>query len=330
MSDRRQLPQLSGGLLLADGGIETDLIFRQNWYLPSFAAFVLLDDRLGTEALRDYYRPYLRIARAAGFGLVLETPTWRASHDWGELLGYDPAGLDRMNRRGVELLNELREEADTSAVPILISGCIGPRADAFDSAESMTADQAQRYHSPQVHALGSSASDLVSALTLAYAAEAIGVVRAAEQEGVPVVISFTVETDGRLPDGSSLEEAVLHVDEATQCGPAYYMVNCAHFSHLHSTFEATPGASTAWRSRIRGLRANASARSHTELDAATDLDEGDPARFGVQSAQLLAQLPALTVLGGCCGTDARHIEAVSRSLLGVTNAAGPDFTSPGS
>ena len=328
MSDRGPLPQLSGGLLLADGGIETDLIFRQGWNLPSFAAFVLLDDSTGQEALRDYYRPYLSIARSAGFGLVLETPTWRAGHDWGDLLGYDSAGLARVNRQGVQLLSELREEADTGAVPILISGCLGPRADA---GIVMTADQALLYHSPQVQTLGSSGTDFVSALTLAYPAEAIGIARSAQEEGVPVVISFTVEADGRLPDGSTLEEAVLQVEEATDGGPAYYMVNCAYFSHLRSTFEATSGASTAWRSRIRGVRANASDRSHAELDAATDLDDGDPARFGDQSAQLLSQLPALMVLGGCCGTDARHVEAISRSVLALTDAADvPDSSGPSS
>jgi len=328
MSDRGPLPQLSGSLLLADGGIETDLIFRQGWDLPSFAAFVLLDDSAGTEALRDYYRPYLSIARSAGFGLVLETPTWRAGHDWGDLLGYDTAGLARVNRQGVQLLSELREEADTGAVPILISGCRGPRADAFNAGIVMTADQALRYHSPQVQTLGSSGTDFVSALTLAYPAEAIGIARSAQEEGVPVVISFTVETDGRLPNGSTLEEAVLQVDEATDGGPAYYMVNCAHFTHLRNTFEANPGAPTAWRSRLRGVRANASDRSHAQLDAATDLDDGDPARFGDQSAQLLSQLPALMVLGGCCGTDARHIEAISRSVLALTDAGVPDSSGP--
>lgn len=330
MSDRRLLPQLNGILLLADGGIETDLIFRQGWDLPSFAAFVLLDRKAGIKALRDYYRPYLRIARAAGFGLVLETPTWRAGQDWGHLLGYDATGLERVNRHGVQLLSELRDEAETGAIEVLISGCIGPRAASFDSRNIMTADQAQRYHAPQIRALGSSASDLVSALTLAYPAEAIGITRAAEQEDVPVVISFTVETNGRLPDGSTLEEAVLLVDEATQRGPAYFMVNCAHFSHLQSTFESSPGASVAWRSRIQGVRANASNRSHSDLDAATDLDDGDPARFGNQCARLLAQLPALTVLGGCCGTDSRHIEAVSRSVLAVHQAEAQNSSDPAS
>jgi len=312
MDIRQPLPQSGGAVLLTDGGIETDLIFRQGWDLPDFAAFVLLADGTGREALRNYYRPYLLLAASAGFGVVLETPTWRASRDWGRRLGYDAAGLERVNRQGVWLLNELREEAAPMSVPVLVSGCIGPRADGFDSDDVMSAEQAEEYHAPQVDALAASASDLVTALTLAYPAEAIGVVRAAGHAGVPVVISFTVRTDGRLPDGSSLEEAIRQVEQETQGAPAYYMVNCAHFSHLRDTFGGA--ASSPWTSRLRGLRANASERSHAELDAAADLDDGDPTQFGAQFVKLLADLPALTVLGGCCGTDARHIEAVARSI----------------
>lgn len=188
----------------------------------------------------------------------------------------------------------------------------------------MTADEAQRYHEPQIAALGSEATDVVSALTLAYPAKAIGITRAGEQVGVPVIISFTVEIDGRLPDGTTLERAVDMVDEATQGLPAYYMVNCAHFGHMRRTFARRPGGSSTWQSRVRGLRANASERSHAQLDAATDLDDGDPARFGAEAAQLLAQLPELNVLGGCCGTDARHIEAAARAVVG-DGAAAADF-----
>lgn len=325
MTTRRPLPRPGSGPLLTDGGIETDLIFRQGWDLPSFAAFVLLGDEAGREALRAYYRPYLCIAKDAGLGLVLESPTWRASRDWARPLGYDARGIERVNMHGVQLLHELREEFDLGALTVLISGCVGPRADGFHPGSALSEDRAERYHSAQVRTLASSGADLVTALTLTCPAEAIGITRAALRADVPVVISFTVETDGRLLSGSTLAEAVLEVDAATEGGPAYYMVNCMPFTHLRNTLQTGSSASTDWRSRLRGVRANASERSHAELDAATDLDDGDPATFGSQAAALRAQLPALTVLGGCCGTDSRHVQAVARSLIAAHVTPGPPY-----
>src|SRR5436189_1651192 len=139
---------------------------------------------------------------------------------------------------------------------------------------------------------------MVTVLTINYTEEAVGVARAAEAHGLPSVISFTVETDGRLPTGQPLAEAIDQVDSATGGAPAYFMVNCAHPTHFEAEL-----AGGAWRERIRGIRANASKLSHAELDEADGLDAGDPAELADDHARLNALLPNLNVLGGCCGTD---------------------------
>ncbi|MDQ3643285.1 MAG: homocysteine S-methyltransferase family protein, partial [Actinomycetota bacterium] len=244
------LPQLAETVFLTDSGLETDLIFHHGYDLPDFAAFVLLDDASGVEALRRYYRDHATIARDAGVGFVLESPTWRASPDWGERLGYPPARLADVNRRAIALLVDLRAELENEVRPVVISGCVGPRGDGYRPAELMSADDAQRYHATQIATFAATEADLVTAMTITYVEEAIGIARAARQADVPVVISFTVETDGRLPNGSSLEDAVRAVDQATDRYPAYYMVNCAHPSH----FSAVLDDGGDWTSRLRGVR----------------------------------------------------------------------------
>ena len=299
------LPQLAGGPFITDGGMETTLIFHEGLELPHFAAFVLLDDESGREALRSYFARYIDIARERGVGIVLDTPTWRANADWGELLGYSEDTLADVNRRGVGLLEELRSEAGTQP-PIVIAGCIGPRGDGYRADDLMSPDEAAEYHSSQVASFVGTAADLVSALTLTYADEAIGIVRAAQAKGMPVAISFTVETDGRLPSGESLREAVEAVDERTGDAAEYFMINCAHPTHFeHVLDDAGP-----WLGRIHGVRANASTKSHAELDEAEELDEGDPADLAARYRELRERMPNLNVVGGCCGTDHRHIDEI--------------------
>ena len=305
------LAQLADQVFLTDAGLETALIFHHGYDLPHFAAFVLLDDEAGLETLRRYYREHADIARDAGVGFVLESPTWRASPDWGELLGYSPERLADVNRRAIDLLVDLRAELQDVVRPVVISGCVGPRGDGYRPAELMSEDDAQRYHSTQISTFAGTDADLVTAMTITYAAEAIGIARAAEEAALPVVISFTVETDGRLPGGSSLEDAVVAVDLATDAYPAYYMVNCAHPTH----FAAVLDGGGDWTARLRGVRANASRRSHAELDEAEDLDDGDPQELGRQYHDLRARAPQLTVLGGCCGTDRRHVREIAAACI---------------
>jgi S-methylmethionine-dependent homocysteine/selenocysteine methylase len=299
------LPQLGDDLFLTDGGMETWLVHERGFELPQFAAFTLLDDARGVEALRAYFAPYVGLARANGLGLVLDAPTWRASSRWGELLGYDAGQLAELNRRAVALVDDVREEAYD--VRILVGGCVGPSDDAYAPSEQVSAEAAYAYHRPQVETVAHTPADFVNALTLTYSAEAIGIARAANAVGLPVAIAFTVETDGRLPGGETLGDAIAAVDGAAQVD--YFMINCAHPTHFTGAI-----ADGEWRDRVWGVRANASAKSHVDLDEAEELDSGDPQELASHYPELRERLPNLRVAGGCCGTDERHIAAICAAL----------------
>lgn len=290
-------------MFVTDGGLETDLVFHHGVELACFAAFPLVQHPDTREVLRRYYAGYLDIARRHGAGFVVEAPTWRANPDWAARLGFSPSQLDVLNRQAIELAEEVRAAAASDGITAVVSGCIGPRE------RAMTADEAQDYHAPQVASFAATTADLVTAVTINDAAEAVGIVRAAAAADVPVAVSFTVETDGRLATGQSLRAAVEQVDADTGARAAYFMVNCAHPTHLATTFD-----DGQWLRRVVGVRLNASTRSHAELDEAEDLDEGDPDDFGTRTAALRERLPAATVFGGCCGTDARHVASIWRRL----------------
>lgn len=287
---------------VSDGGLETDLIFHRGLDLPEFASFPLVEDDAGRTVLRDYYDGYADVARAAGAGLVLESPTWRANPDWGARVGYDAPALARANRTAIEFLGELRESyGDLADVRLL--GAIGPRGDGYVAGEKADPDEATEYHRAQVEAFAAAGADLVAAYTLTGPEEGIGIARAARSAGVPVLIGFTVETDGRLPDGTPLREAVARVEAAA--APDGFVVNCAHPTHIDPALEAGE-----WLARIVQVNPNASTLSHAELDDAEELDEGDLGLLTSSYDALRPKLPALRVVGGCCGTDARHVAAL--------------------
>jgi S-methylmethionine-dependent homocysteine/selenocysteine methylase len=304
---RSNLPQLGDATFLTDGGLETTLIYHQGIDLPYFAAFDLLKDKEGKKILKDYYVHYLNIARQynAG-GFILESATWRANPDWGRKMGYSAAGLDQINRMAIEQLAELRTAYEAKNFRIVISGCLGPRGDGYVPAGIMTPQEAEAYHSPQIESFSKTAADLVSAFTLNYTNEAIGIIRAAKQFNMPVVISYTLETDGNLPSGELLKDAIREVDQVTDGYAAYYMINCAHPSHFHRVLQAGGD----WVKRIRGIRANASTRSHKELDESTHLDTGDKQQLAQGYQDLKPLLPNLTIIGGCCGTDHTHLDRI--------------------
>jgi len=307
---RDRLPQLDAEVFLTDGGIETTLIFDDGLDLPDFAAFTLLRDEEGRAALVRYFDRYAEIARRDGVGIVLETPTWRANPDWGSRQGYAAADLDAANRDAVDLVLDTRARWEQPSTPVVVSGCIGPRGDGYQPDSILTADEAQAYHAVQIGTFADTEADLVTAITMTHTGEAIGLTRAAQAEDMPVVISFTTETDGRLPTGETLGEAITAVDAATDSGPAYYMINCAHPEHFSGAVE--PDA--AWVSRILGVRANASRLSHAELDEAEELDPGNPQELAQDYVALSSRLPRLSVLGGCCGTTHEHVSAISRAF----------------
>ncbi len=309
---RHNLPQLNGGLFLTDGGIETTLIFHEGLDLPEFAAFDLLKNEKGRTALLDYFRRYATIAAEHGTGFIFETPTWRSNPDWGAKIGYSAETLAQANRDAVTLTAQVRDEFVGRIPQMVISGCIGPRDDGYRPSAMMTAAEATRYHAVQINTFAETEADMVTAITMTYPEEAIGVVEAAKSAEMPVVISFTVETDGRLPNGQSLQSAIEQVDAATDGYAAYFMLNCAHPTHFADALQA----GEPWTQRIRGLRANASRMSHEELDNAEELDEGNPDELGQQYRSLIDhQLSNLNVLGGCCGTDHRHLQAIAHNCV---------------
>ena len=303
---RDSLPQLDGDWFLTDGGIETTLVFHKGIDLPEFASFPLLDNGAGRDTLRDCVRPYLELARKHGAGIIIETLTWRASRDWAQKLGISSVDLERLTRAAVDEVVAFRKEYESNGHPVVISGNIGPRGDAYNPNRLLGIEEAQRYHAEQIGVFRDSEVDLVTSMTLTHVEEAIGITRAAGAADLPVVISFTVETDGRLPNGLPLSEAIESVEQDESPSPAYYMINCAHPTHFASVLEPAAG----WVERIRGLRANASALSHAELDESTEIDEGDPAELGEKHRELLEVLKKVNILGGCCGTDHRHVDAI--------------------
>ncbi|WP_448574135.1 homocysteine S-methyltransferase family protein [Trichothermofontia sp.] len=310
---RHHLPQLSNQLFLTDGGMETTLIFHEGLDLPDFAAFNLLKSEAGYRTIERYFHTYIKIAQHHQVGFILESATWRANPDWGTRLGYSSTALTEMNRRAIALLHDLRRDTETEQTPIVISGCLGPRGDGYIADNAMTAEEAANYHRPQIAAFRDADADLVTAITMNYAEEAIGIARAAQALEMPVVISLTVETDGNLPTGQSLKDVIVQIDEATDQAPAYYMLNCAHPTH----FAAALANNEPWLTRIRGIRANASQKSHAELNESETLDDGNPEELGHQYRHLLSRLPHINVLGGCCGTDHRHIAAICQACLPV-------------
>jgi homocysteine S-methyltransferase len=289
---------------VTDAGMETDLIFHHGIDLPFFAAFPLLAQDSGRAVLTRYYEAFAAVAAGAQAGLMLESPTWRANPDWGTRLGYTPQALARANTDGIDLLARLRDRYAATVGEILVSGTVGPRGDGYEPDLLMAPADAADYHSAQIRAFADAGADFVTAYTLTHTGEAIGVVQAARAAGLPVAISFTVETDGRLPGGVSLADAVTTVDSIA--APDYFLVNCAHPTHVEPGF-AEGGE---WLARIQGLRSNASELSHAELDEAETLDDGDPVALVAAHRRLESLLPNLRIIGGCCGTDVRHVAAL--------------------
>ena len=306
-SRRQSLPQLNGtGLFVTDCGLETELIFHDGLDLPCFAAFPLLENPDTRARLRRYYDGYLAIARDHDGGFVIETPTWRANPDWAAQLGYSPEQLDAANRAAVSLAEEVRAAAAADGITAVVSGCVGPRGDGYDPGSAMTPEEAERYHSVQIGTFATTTADQVTAITMTNAEEAIGIVRAASAAGIPAAISFTVETDGRLPTGQPLREAIGQVDAATGARARISWSTAPTPLTLPMHWQPTGRGGEGYV----GLRANASMRSHAELDEATERDEGDPVDLGARHAALRDRLSTVTVLGGCCGTDARHVVAI--------------------
>lgn len=308
-------PHESANLFLTDGGLETTLVFLEGFTLPYFAAFDLLKDEKGYNAIKCYYRRYLKIAKDFKAGFILESPTWRANPDWIEKIGYPISAVAEINEKAVQLMVDLKCEFENEINSIIISGCVGPRGDGYIPDNTMTAEEAEKYHSAQIEAFSHTPVDMISAITMNYVEEAVGIARAASAFNLPVVISFTVETNGKLPTGMSIKEAIDQVDENVKESPLYFMINCAHPTHFKN--ELHNGQNEQWTRRIKGIRANASCKSHAELDEATELDRGNPHELGDEYKKLKHTFNQLNVFGGCCGTDEEHVLEIANQVKAV-------------
>lgn len=306
------LPHTSADLFITDGGMETTLIFLEGYELPCFAAFDLLISNEGYTALKNYYRQYLNIAKELHTNFILESPTWRANPDWLEKTGYPASALAEINTKAIQLLAELQKEFEQDIDNIVLSGCIGPRGDGYKPSDIMRAEEAEKYHAAQIEIFSHTPVHLVTAATMNYVEEAIGIARAASAAKLPSVISFTVETNGALATGMPLQEAIEQVDKHTSEPPLYYMLNCAHPTHFFH--ELQKGKNQQWVQRLKGIRANASCKSHAELDEATELDRGNPRDLGNENRKLKAAFNQLNVFGGCCGTDVEHVRAIATEV----------------
>ena len=298
-------------MLLTDGGLETDLIFNHNIELEHFAAFPLVENKAQKNVLKNYYKDYLELAKTYQTGFILESPTWRANLDWGNELGYSEAQLIEVNKEAIALMKELKGQYEKDLSEIHISGQIGPKGDGYVVGGTMSSDEAAKYHNLQVEAFNSAGADMVTAITMTYIDEALGVVLSAQHHKIPVVISFTIELDGNLPSGEGLKEAIEAIDSKTNSYASYYMINCAHPTHFLDILKDDG----KWKNRIKGIRANASTMSHEELDECEELDTGDKQLLSQGYEELNKLLPNLKIIGGCCGTDHTHIAHICNHII---------------
>jgi homocysteine S-methyltransferase len=300
---RKNLPQLGTDIFACYTGMETEILFRDGIDLPGFACYPLLLNPEHKNLIREYYGKLADLARDQNVGLILESVTWVANRDRGAELGFSPAELKRFNLEAIQLLAEVREEKGD--LPTVLSGQVGPRDDGYAPKSKMTTEQAADYHSEQIEVYAQSDVDIVSGFTICYPEEAAGIVRAAQRHELPVAIAFTVETDGRLPCGTSLKDAIEQVDNETKSGAEYFLLNCAHPDHFTPILD-----NGQWMKRLKGIVANASRCSHAELDNAIELDDGDPVELGLQLGALRNQYPHLTIVGGCCGSSLKHMKHI--------------------
>ena len=322
-NSKNRLPHQINRLCLTDAGLETWLVFQRGIELREFASFELLNNTEGRDLLESYYSDFMDMAEQAKMGFVAETVTWRANPEWGAKLGYTLPELADINRDAVAMLDNLRKGSPNSA-NIFLCGNVGPRGDGYVPGKLMSVAEAQDFHSFQIDVLANARTDMVSAFTLTNVPEALGIARAAGEADVPCVISFTLETDGNLPSGQKLKDAITEMDANAFTRPAYYMINCAHPDHFAATLEEAP-----WMKRIRGIVANASRCSHTELDEADELDSGDPVDLGQALSVIRKRFAHIQVLGGCCGTDIRHMAEIAQAVGSQSFSLGATPKSPG-
>ncbi len=325
LASTNPLPQLTGKLCLTEGGIETYMQYKKGHAFRHFCLFDLMDRPEARADLRTYHEDLIKVALKHKVGAILDGVHYRTSRDWGELLGYSKQGLKEVVIQGIEFYKDLARQYQTADSPMPVSGVVGPRGDAYKVGRIMSADEAEDYHAEQLETMKQAGADFATALTFSQVDEAIGVVRAAQAIDLPVVVSFALGAGGRLKTGVDLSDAIETVDEATGNGPVYFMINCTHPVDFAPAFKA-PGP---WVKRLCGLRPNASSLAHGVLCQLGHLEEGNPVELGQQMADMARRFSHITVWGGCCGTDAVHVDEIAKAVLSARKTDQPEFAATG-
>lgn len=311
MADAKSFPsKQEGRFYLSEGGTETELMYKYGFELPEFAMFPLLNNPDAVSKMREMFRSYLEVVAVNGMCALMGGLDYRASPDWGERLGYSPEGLAEANHHALAFLREIADEYTTDIQEILIQGVIGPRGDAYERNETITENEAEDYHSVQLKTLKEADVDLALAMTFNNIRESIGVARAAAKVGVPLAISFIVNSESKLDTGQSLGEAIATIDAETNHAPEFYSVNCCHPIEYEPAIE-----SYDWINRVRGVRPNASKRDKIALCQLGHLEDGDPVELGQQCGDLARRYPHMDIWGGCCGTWDNHLNEIAKNIV---------------
>lgn len=309
-------PRLENKFYLTAGGTETEILYKWGYELPEFAMFTLLDDEEANECVRNMYRRYFEVAAKNNTGLVIEGHDYRASPDWAGKLGISLENLAEIQHRIINFLTDLKTEFDGKVSDVVITGGIGPRGDAYGTGGNISEAEAEDYHSVQLSTLKDTDADMAVALTFNNIPEAVGIVRAATKIGIPIGISLTLNTESRLSSGPSLREAIEAIDENTDEGAAWYGTNCSH----PLEFEPAISEEGAWRQRLRLIRPNAAKMEKISLCKLGHLEDGDPIELGAQMGDVASRFPSVDIIGGCCGTDERHLNEIAKNVNSVRRA----------
>jgi len=308
-------PRLENKFYLTEGGSETEILYKWSFELPEFAMFTLLDDPEADNVIRGMFRRYFDVAAEHGTAMLLNGHDYRASPDWGAKLGYSSEDLRNVQHRVIRFLDDLRAEYADRVSDVYIAACIGPRGDAYGTGGDISADESEDYHSVQLHNLDGTAADMAVAATFNNVPEAIGVIRAANSIGIPIGVSLTLTPEGRLRSGPSLREAIETIDEASGGGAVWFGTNCAH----PVEFEPALADAGPWLERLRYIRPNAAKMDKIALCSLGHLEDGDPVELGQQMGEVARRFPRVDILGGCCGTDERHLSQIAQNVNAIRN-----------
>ena len=270
----------------------------------------LVFDPRGREVLTAIYRGYLNVGRDVDVPMIMLTPTWRANPERLGLAGFDD--VRGVHKECFDFISSMRGEYGDYASNAPIGGLMSCRGDAYRPEEALGIDEAEVFHSEQVDAFARTGVDFIMASTLPARTEAIGIAKAMARSGLPYVPSFIVRPDATLLDGTPLDDVIVEIDDTVDPAPVFYMMNCIHPDVYLSVYPMLDGEHV--KRRMLGLQANTSLMRPEELDKLDRLDTADAGDFAVSIINVHDRCGA-KILGGCCGTDERHIRSIAERLI---------------